>query len=177
LVNLPNLFTIVRIALAPLVAASILSDHYARALILCLIAGASDGLDGYLARRLGEITTLGAYLDPIADKILMATIYMSLGIAEAMPWWMVAVVFGRDIFILGMVGCGLAFTSIRRFPPTLWGKVSTVLQIAAALAVMGAHIGLATGAAFVLWLMIAATVWSGIHYGWRGLAMLRTAAE
>jgi cardiolipin synthase len=171
-INLPNLFTLARLVLTPFVAASILRGAHQRALILFFIAGVSDSVDGFLARRLSKITTLGAYLDPVADKILLAVIYISLGAAGAIPWWMVVVVFGRDLFILGMVSWGLLFTKVRRFPPTIWGKVSTVLQIGAALAVMAARSGIAMPVDSLLWLMIAATVWSGVHYAWRGLAML-----
>jgi cardiolipin synthase (CMP-forming) len=173
LLNLPNLLTLARLALAPFVAISILVGNYGWALGLCFVAGASDALDGFLARRLGKITRFGAYLDPIADKVLMATVYLSLGFAGAIPWWMVAVVFGRDVLILAMVAWGFLFTSIRSFPPTLWGKISTVLQIAAALAVLSAHSGIALPTDALLWLMLAGTVWSGIHYAWRGAVMLR----
>lgn len=175
MVNLPNLFTFLRLLLTPFVALSILSGNYTRSLILLFLAGISDGLDGFLARRLGETTTFGAYLDPVADKILLVTIYMSLGFAGAIPWWMVGVVLGRDILILGMVAWGLLFTSVQRFPPTIWGKVSTVLQIGAALAVMASRAGIVAPAGSLLWLMLAATVWSGIHYAWRGLHLLRAA--
>jgi cardiolipin synthase len=172
-INLPNLFTLVRLALTPFVAVSILGGNYERALIMFFLAGISDGLDGFLARRLNKITTLGAYLDPVADKILLATIYISLGAAGAIPWWMVAVVFGRDILILGMVAWGLIFTSLRNFSPTILGKASTVLQIAAALGVMAGRAGVAMPVDLLLWMMIGATVWSGIHYAWRGVTMLR----
>jgi len=172
-INLPNLFTFVRLALTPFVAVSILAGNSERALILFFLAGISDGLDGFLARRLDKITAFGAYLDPVADKILLATIYISLGAAGAIPWWMVGVVFGRDILILGMVAWGLIFTKLRKFPPTIWGKVSTVLQIAAALGVMADRAGVAMPVDLLLWLMIAGTVWSGIHYAWRGVTLLR----
>ena len=174
-INLPNLFTFLRLALTPFVAQSILAGRYDRALVLFFVAGVSDAVDGFLARRLDKITRLGAYLDPVADKILLATIYISLGAAGAIPWWMVGVVFGRDLLILGMVAWGLLFTPLRSFPPTLWGKVSTILQISAALGVMAARSGLAMPADLLLWIMVAGTLWSGIHYAWRGWGMLRSA--
>ncbi len=93
-----------------------------------------------------------------------------------MPWWMVAVVFGRDLVIVGMAAYGLVFTSIRKFPPSVWGKISTFLQITAALVVMGGRAGVPVPVDFVLWLMVAGTVWSGFHYVWRGLEMLRAKA-
>ena len=175
MINLPNLFTLARLALTPFIALAILGENYGRALALFFAAGVSDAFDGFLARRLGEATRFGAYLDPIADKILLVVIYLSLGSDGAIPWWMVGVVFGRDLLILGMVAWGLLFTSVRRFPPSVWGKISTFLQILAALFVMGERYGIAVPAMAALWLMIAGTLWSGIHYAWRGLQLLQKA--
>ena len=87
--------------------------------------------------------------------------------------WMVGVVFLRDLLILAMVAWGFAFTAIREFPPSPWGKLSTALQILAALVVMGAADGLRVPRQPFLWAMVAATVWSGIHYALHGLALLR----
>jgi cardiolipin synthase (CMP-forming) len=174
LINLPNLFTLLRVFLTPFVAVAILRGSYIRALVLLFLAGISDVVDGLLARRLGEATRVGAYFDPIADKILLVTIYISLGVAAAIPWWMVGIVFGRDLLILAMAAYGLRFTSIRKFPPSVWGKISTFLQISAALVVMGARAGIPAPVELALWLMIAGTAWSGFHYAWRGIVLLRT---
>ena len=171
--NLPNLFTLARLVLAPFVASDILRGHYGRAIILLFIAGFTDVIDGFLARRLKSSTPAGAYFDPIADKIMLSVIYISLGLAGAIAWWMVAVVFGRDLLILGMAGYGLFFTSLRKFPPSVWGKISTFFQIGAALVVMGARAGIPGPVTLALSLMIAGTVISGLHYAWRGVGMLR----
>jgi len=173
LINLPNLFTLVRLFLTPFIARAILSASYGQAIILFFIAGVSDAIDGFLARRLDESTSLGAYFDPIADKILLSVIYLSLGAAGAIPWWMIGVVLGRDAFILAMACYGLLFTSVRKFPPSVWGKISTFLQISGALAVMGARYGIPAPAEFALWLMVAGTLVSGFHYAWRAVALLR----
>ncbi len=119
--------------LVPFVAADILHGQWTRALILLFAAGFTDVIDGFLARRFGQPTRVGAYFDPIADKILLVAIYIALGAAQAIPRWMVALVFGRDLLILGMAAYGLLFTSVRKFPPSVWGKISTFFQIAAAL--------------------------------------------
>jgi cardiolipin synthase len=124
---------------------------------------------------MGESTPAGAYFDPVADKILLSAIYIALGMAGAIPWWMVALVFARDIVILAMAAYGLLFTSLRRFPPSVWGKISTFLQIAAALVVMGERDGISTPVSLALWLMVAGTVWSGLHYIWVGVGALRKA--
>jgi cardiolipin synthase len=175
LVTLPNLFTLARLVLTPFVVVAILNAHYGRAIILFFAAGISDVMDGFLARRLGESTAAGAYFDPVADKMLLSSIYIALGVVGAIPWWMVALVFARDILILAMAAYGLLFTSVRKFPPSMWGKISTFLQIAAALVVMGARDGIPTPVDFALWLMVAGTAWSGVHYVWQGIQLLRSA--
>ena len=174
--NLPNLLTFVRLVLAPFVAADILHDHYGRAIILLFIAGFTDVIDGYLARHFAAATAAGAYFDPIADKIMLSVIYISLGFAGALPWWMVGVVFGRDVLILLMAGYGLLFTTVRKFPPSVWGKISTFFQIAAALVVMGAHAAIPAPVTLAVSLMLAATIFSGLHYAWRGVVLLRQGA-
>jgi cardiolipin synthase len=158
--------------LAPFVAADILEGYYGRAIALSFFAGLTDVIDGLLARKMGEATPTGAYLDPIADKILLSAIYVALGIAKAIPWWMVGIVFARDVLILGMAAYGLLFTSIRKFPPSVWGKLSTFFQISAALMVMCSRAGFPAPVTLAVWLMVAATVWSGLHYAWRGIALL-----
>ncbi|HYL76216.1 MAG TPA: CDP-alcohol phosphatidyltransferase family protein [Bryobacteraceae bacterium] len=175
--NAPNLVTLARLILAPFVAIDILNGRYGRAIILCFLAGITDVIDGLLARRFAQSTRVGAYFDPIADKILLSAIYIALGVAHALPWWMVAVVFGRDVLILTMSSYGLLFTSIRKFPPSVWGKISTFFQIAAALVVMGDRDGIPAPVALAVWLMVAATVWSGVHYTWRGVLLLRSNAN
>ncbi len=175
--NLPNLFTLARLVLAPFIASDILHGHYGRAIILLFAAGFTDVIDGFLARRFEISTNVGAYFDPIADKILLSVIYVALGLAGAMPWWMVAVVFGRDLLILAMAGYGLLFTSLRKFPPSVWGKISTFFQIAAALVVMGARAGIPAPVTLALSLMLVATVVSGLHYIWRGIVMLQRTAH
>ena len=171
--NLPNLFTLARLVLAPFVASDILHDRYGRAIILLFAAGFTDVIDGALARRFQISTRVGAYFDPIADKILLSVVYIALGLAGALPWWMVAVVFGRDLLILAMAGYGLLFTSVRKFPPSVWGKISTFFQIAAALVVMGARAGIPAPVTPALSLMVLGTAVSGLHYMWTGLQMLR----
>jgi len=173
LFNLPNLFTLARLVLAPFVASDILHDRYGRAIILLFAAGFTDVIDGALARRFQISTRVGAYFDPIADKILLSVVYIALGLAGALPWWMVAVVFGRDLLILAMAGYGLGFTSVRKFPPSAWGKISTFFQIGAALVVMGARAGIPAPVTLALSLMVLGTAVSGLHYMWTGLQMLR----
>ena len=175
--NLPNFVTLIRLVLAPFIAADILRDHYGRAIVVLFAAGFTDVIDGYLARHFKSSTAVGAYFDPIADKFLLSVVYITLGLAGAMPWWMVAVVFGRDLLILAMAAYGLLFTRLRKFPPSVWGKISTFFQIAAALVVMGARAGIAAPVALALYLMVFGTIVSGLHYIWRAVTLLRQTAH
>ena len=171
--KLPNIITTVRLILTPVVAAAILRGQWNQAFWISIGAGVTDVLDGLAARLLHVSSPVGAYLDPIADKLLLTVSYLALGIVHALPWWMVALVFGRDLFILAMAAYGYAFTTIREFPPTVWGKLSTFVQILAALAVANEHGGSSISAQPFLWAMVVTTTWSGIHYGWRGWTMLK----
>ena len=90
---------------------------------------------------------------------------------------MVAVVFGRDVLILAMAGYGLLFTKLRKFPPSVWGKVSTFFQIAAALVAMGGRAGISTPVTLTLYLMVLGTIVSGLNYMWRAVVVLRQTAH
>ena len=177
LASIPNLLTFARLLLAPLVFTAIVSGRDERALALFACAALSDGLDGLLARRFQQITPLGAYLDPIADKVLLSGVYLSLAVRGSMPWWLVAVIFGRDIFLLLSSGIALMFTAFRQFRPSVWGKASTFVQIACAIVWMAQNAvpsySLHAVAEAVIWPTAAATIWSGLHYTWRGLRFVR----
>lgn len=174
--NLPNLFSALRLLIAPAAAYAILRGRFHLALLLLACAGVSDALDGYLARRLSVSSRVGAYLDPLSDKVLLVTVFLAEGLVRIMPSWLVALVFGRDILILGMVAWGLAFTSIRRFPPSIWGKISTVVQIAAVIIVL-ADPELRMSRALVFSAVAVTAAWSGIHYSWSGIQQLRAGAH
>jgi cardiolipin synthase len=162
----PNLLTCVRIALTPFIVFAVIENRCERALWLCLIAGSTDAADGYLARKWGQVSRVGAYLDPIADKFLLTSLYLCFGIARLAPWWVVWLVIGRDVMILSLAAGGLFWKGIRDFPPTISGKVCTLLQIATSLAIIAqcSH-GISTeiANAFVYTTAIA-TAWSGVQY-------------
>src|SRR5580704_19313872 len=101
--DLPNLITIGRILLVPVVVWAIASKEMQVAFLVFLIAGVSDAVDGFLAKRLGMTSNLGAHLDPLADKVLIVSIYVALGVTEAVPRWIVILVVSRDILIIGGV--------------------------------------------------------------------------
>src|SRR4051795_5272547 len=127
--NLPNFFTLLRVVLTPFVIQAIISGRHMVALELFAIAAFTDILDGAAARRLQLTTRTGAYFDPIADKLLLSGVFLALAAARIVPWWLVAIIFGRDLLILSGVGAVLLFTSVRGFPPSVWGKASTFVQI------------------------------------------------
>ena len=177
LLNPANLVTLLRLILAPYIAWLILSGSHLAALVLFFLAGMSDVVDGALARRFQFSTAAGAYLDPIADKVLLSTVCICLAVSTGLPWWFVGIIFGRDVLILAASGVALAFTGVRRFPPSLWGKFSTFMQ----LLTIGAWLVRDVAPTFtfdsiaraLVWPATAATVWSGLHYGWRGISLLR----
>jgi cardiolipin synthase len=177
--NLANGLTAVRLVLAPLAVRAILAQRFRLALTIFFIAAATDGLDGLAARRLNLQTRLGAYLDPIADKLLLSASYLALGVCGAVPWWLVILIFARDFVIVAMAGAALLLTAYRDFPPSIWGKLSTACQILAAVAtlVKGAFPGARFPLAPFFWLAAAATLWSGVGYVWRGIHLARQRAR
>jgi cardiolipin synthase len=177
-INLPNLFTLLRVLLTPVVAWAILTHRPVLAISLFALAAFTDYLDGAAARRMGSGTPAGAVFDPIADKCLLSGVFLTLALAGMLPWWLVGVVFGRDLYILLGAGLLLLTTPIRRFPPSIWGKVSTCVQIGTVLAWLVRNIwnawlwnGLAMAG---IWICAAFTLWSGLHYTWRGIRALGT---
>jgi cardiolipin synthase len=175
--TLPNLFTLARLALAPFVVYQILIRRHMAAAALFAIAAATDLIDGYLARKLHSATSAGAYLDPIADKLLLSGVFLALAIIRSAPLWLVAVILGRDLLILGSSGAALLLTRLRAFPPSVWGKASTFFQILTAVAYLARNAfgspALATLCGALIWPAAALTIWSGIDYGWRGWRLVR----
>jgi cardiolipin synthase len=175
--NVANLFTLMRLALVPFVIRAILAGRTGQALALFVAAGLTDLADGAAARRLGQATPAGAYLDPIADKCLVSGVFVALAVAGLVPAWFVVLVFGRDLYILVAALILMLATPLRRFPPSNWGKASTFFQIATAVAwmVRNATPGPALDAAatLLLWLSASLTLCSGIHYTWRGARLAR----
>lgn len=176
-VNLPNLLTLLRLLLVPVVVGCIVEGRYLLGAWLFGAAAFTDILDGLAARGMKVTTQVGAYLDPIADKCLLGGVYLALAWARLMPRWLVAVVFGRDIYILAAAGIFMLFTPVRRFPPSIWGKVSTFVQICTAVLWM-AHTIYGTRvlgeiSSAMLWPCVGFTVWSGLHYTWTGIRVYR----
>jgi len=135
--SIPNLITLARILSVPLVVWAITSGEWMIAFILFVVAGISDAVDGYLAKRFDMASELGAYLDPLADKALIVSIYVSLGIAGAIPRWLVIFVVARDIMIIGAVILSWLIGHPVEMKPLRVSKLNTVAQIVFACVVLG----------------------------------------
>jgi cardiolipin synthase len=164
----PNQLTLLRLVFIPFIAGAVLESQYGLALALFVLAGLSDGLDGLLARKMNQRTMLGQYLDPIADKLLLSTMFLVLSSTHHVPWRITLLVFSRDIGILLVSALLYMTTSLRNFAPSIFGKANTVAQIAAILLVLAENIwgyewlGLAKNAS--LWAVSGLTLLSGLHY-------------
>jgi cardiolipin synthase (CMP-forming) len=136
--SIPNLITIARILLVPIVVWAIGSGEMLAAFLLFLVAGISDAVDGFIAKRFNMTSEIGAYLDPLADKALIVSIYVALGITEAIPRWLVILVVSRDIMIIGGVMLSWLVGNPVAVKPLLVSKLNTVAQIVFACLVLGA---------------------------------------
>lgn len=171
--NLPNLITVIRILLIPLFIILLLNHHTLYGFFVFIFAGITDALDGLIARKWNLKTQLGAYLDPIADKLLLVSSFITLTLLNLIPMWLMIIVLGRDVFI-GLTGLILLkFIDLRSYnvKPSLLGKATTWLQlIIIALALMGKIEPLFS---IILWSTAFATVASGLHYIYRESRIFR----
>jgi cardiolipin synthase (CMP-forming) len=166
-VNIPNSITLARIVLVPLVVWLIIDHEMFAAFLLFLLAGLSDAADGFLAKRFGWNTELGAYLDPIADKALLVSIYVTLGFAGHLPVWLVIAVVSRDILIVGAVVLSWMLSRPLRMHPLLISKANTFSQIVLAglvLAELGLGLGLERLVRLVIWVTGTLTIVSAAAY-------------
>jgi cardiolipin synthase len=127
----PNQLTLLRMIFVPFIVIHLVDGRYSWALAVFIIAGFSDGLDGLLARTLHQQTLLGQYLDPIADKLLLSTMFLVLSILHKIPWKYTVLVFSRDISILSASAVLFAIAGLRDFRPSIFGKANTFSQISA----------------------------------------------
>jgi cardiolipin synthase len=176
----PNLLTLLRICLAPFLVAAILEHRYGLSFVLFLAAGLTDALDGLLARLLKQRTRLGEYLDPVADKLLLSTLFLVLTYEALVPARVTVLVFGRDLGILIVSAILYAAVGRREFSPSIFGKANTLVQVTA-VAVVLLHQLLAAVrwvVALETWTLrmtMLLTVVSGFHYAW--VAARRVAAQ
>jgi cardiolipin synthase len=163
-----NQITILRLAFIPFFAILVVAQKYRAALAVLTAAALSDVVDGTLARLLKQETPLGVALDPIADKVLMTTAYLTLSFRDALPWWLTILVIGRDVGIIITALLISLVAGYRPFRPTILGKASTAAQVATVFAAVSfqAHVPFVQGGMvhFCVYLAAALTVASGIHY-------------
>jgi len=152
--SIPNLITLGRILLVPVVVWAISNGAMMIAFVLFLIAGLSDAVDGYIAKRFNMSSELGSYLDPLADKALIVSIYVTLGIAGTIPRWLVILVVSRDIMIIGAVMLSWLIGSPVKVKPLLVSKLNTVAQIVFACVLLGS-LGFQIGADKLLMALMA----------------------
>jgi cardiolipin synthase len=164
-----------RVCLVPFLVATVLEAHYALSFGLFVAAGLTDAFDGMLARMLKQRSQLGQYLDPVADKLLLSTLFLALTHLGLIPVTVTALVFGRDVGILVVAAILYAAAGRREFGPSMLGKANTVAQVAAVAAVllqamlMDQHATVRWVTTFkqgALYATIALTVASGLHYAW-----------
>ena len=152
--NLPNFITLGRVALVPVVFWLLLNGQMQPAFFLFVIAGISDGVDGYLAKRFGWTTELGAYLDPLADKLLLVCIFIALGVADQLPSWLVIAVVSRDVLIVIGVVLSWLLANPVHVHPLVVSKLNTLAQIILAAVVMadeGFGLGLGIAREALIW--------------------------
>lgn len=163
--QIPNFITLIRILLVVPIGWAILSRHADLALLLATIAGASDALDGFLARYYGWQTRLGAWLDPAADKLMLTVAYVCLSVIGAAPWWLTVLVLARDVVIVAGVLAMQRWRGPVTVAPSHLSKGNTLVQIIYVLvALLALHGTLMLSLTPLHWLVAILTVLSGIDY-------------
>jgi cardiolipin synthase (CMP-forming) len=172
--NIPNLLTIGRILLVPLLVIFLLDGRQLAAFWVFVLAGVTDGLDGFLARVLRQKTDFGAFIDPIADKLLLITSYVTLAVLDVLPKWLAVIVVSRDLLIWGGIGILMLYDRDFKIEPSLASKITTFFQLLTVVFYLGQDYfqpvfpwGFA-----LIYPTAAFTVFSGMHYIVRGLKIL-----
>ena len=165
--HLPNLICLIRLALVWPILTALHAGEHRMALVLFVIAAASDGVDGYLAKRFDWTSELGKFLDPLADKLLLVTVFVEAAWLELVPWWLTAAVVARDV----MIGLGALIYRLWFGPlhgrPTRFSKVNTAAQLLyVTLVLLNASFGVPPSEVLgaLALLTLATTALSGLHY-------------
>jgi cardiolipin synthase (CMP-forming) len=171
--TVPNLLTFLRMALIPVFASLLFYGYAGWALFVFLVAGISDGIDGFLARRFKQESELGTIMDPIADKMLMTTAFIVLTLPNVLhpvrhlpvPFWVTAAVIGRDVLILTVAAAINVMTGFRGFKPSWLGKLSTFVQVlAVTLILLAAVLGYSFYLPTTYFIVVLLAAASGLHY-------------
>lgn len=174
--TIPNLLSLLRMGLVPVFIIAVLNEDSAKALAIFVLAGISDALDGALARLLRQQSLLGTYLDPIADKLLMTSAYVTLSVPSLnqgaqIPLWVTVVVLARDVLLVVVALILYLAAGVRKFPVTVVSKITTVFQVLAVVLVLISAPGLVPSlkpvAEATLYIVAALTLTSGLYYVYR----------
>ncbi len=165
--NIPNSITLARILFVPLIVWLILKEERMAAFVVFVLSGISDALDGLIAKQFNSVTRLGKYLDPLADKILLVSIYVTLGFKEDIPSWLVIMVVSRDLLIVGGILFSYLMDVVVKIRPSRISKVNTFFQILLAAVVMGAgalDVSLGYVIPVIVYTVALTTILSGYDY-------------
>ncbi|HUU40356.1 MAG TPA: CDP-diacylglycerol--glycerol-3-phosphate 3-phosphatidyltransferase [Desulfatiglandales bacterium] len=176
--TVPNLITILRILLVPIFIIYVINDRPLASLIVFMLASISDALDGFIARVFHQKTNLGAHLDPLADKILLMTAYITLAIFKMVPPWLAVLTISRDVIIL----LGVLILHLTNHPvkihPSILSKMTTCIQVATILIVLSlGYIDVGFLKVYFFWLAATFTIASGLQYIRHGLIILTQGAK
>jgi cardiolipin synthase len=166
-INIPNFITLARVLSVPVIFWLLVNGNSRIAFFVFLCAGISDAVDGYLAKRFKWTTELGAYLDPLADKLLIVSIYIALGVSKEIPLWLVIAVVSRDILILLAILVSWLMDHPVRIKPLVVSKINTAAQLVLATTVLadeGFSLGLADTRLVLVWITGALTILSLLAY-------------
>jgi cardiolipin synthase (CMP-forming) len=182
--TIPNLLSLLRMALVPPFIIALINGQMKRALLIVVVAGVSDALDGFIARFFNQQSLLGSYLDPLADKLLVTAAYITLALPGLhrgfqIPAWVTIVVIGRDLLLVIVALVLYLAANVRRFPPSLLSKITTLFQIAAVVIVLltGIWPEVDTTALVLIYTVAALTLASGFDYVWRANRLFDRHAE
>lgn len=166
--TVPNQITFLRLCILPFFLIFVSYDKFKWALLILVIAGFSDGIDGLIARKFNQGSSLGAYLDPIADKLLLSSSFVVLAFGKQLAWWLTILVLSRDLLILTVAVVIILVSGYRPFPPSIYGKFTTFTEIVLVFAVvLGAaypafHLTLLIR--FLTYVVPGLCVFTGVHY-------------
>ena len=179
-----NQVTLLRMLLIPAFVILVVYGYLGWALLVFVIAGATDAVDGLIARRAGQKTSLGAWLDPMADKLLLVTTYVvlalpNLDLANRLPVWLTVFIISRDVVIVATVAIVNLAIGPRTFRPSIYGKIATATYIITAVAAMlfnylGYHSVIVD---LGVWLSLAITIVSSLHYIWHARRIIDAPAN
>jgi cardiolipin synthase len=166
--TVPNQITLLRLGFLPLILILIAYDHYRWALAVLVLAALSDAFDGFMARKLNQRSSLGAYLDPIADKLMLSSSFVILAFKMQLAWWLTIMVLSRDILLVTVAVVIILMSGYKAFPPSFLGKATTAFQILLVFCVVLSAAypqrWVASLNHVLIYLVAALTVISGFHY-------------